>query len=157
MRVLRTLMRLRCTATQRPCTWRSSRHTTCPCVGFSTPVTANLAPVFARRLSVVMVRLGTTLTATGADSSRGRVPSPANTARTLPLAGSVTLVAQLPSGPAWVVEIWLKIVPARAYSTLRVAPDGEEPSAKRSWPETATGWAPRWLEALTVIAETGTA
>ena len=69
----------------------------------------------------------------------------------------VMLVAHEPSGPAWVVPIWLKSVFERAYSMLSVAPAGEEPSAKRSWPETATGFAPRWLEALTVIAETGTA
>jgi len=41
------------------------------------------------------------------------------------------------------------------YSTPSVAPAGEEPSAKRSTPETAVGLAPFWLAALTVIAETG--
>ena len=43
----------------------------------------------ARRLSLVSVMLGTTRTVTGADSSRPRVASPAKTARTWPLAGSV--------------------------------------------------------------------
>ena len=102
------------------------------CDGASVPLTANAVPALARRLSVVSVMLGTTLTVTGADSSRARVPSPAKTARTWPLAGSATLVAQLPSGPQAVVVICVQAEPAVVYSTPSGAPAGEEPSAKRS-------------------------
>ena len=81
--------------------------------------------------------------------------SPANTARTWPLAGSWTLVAQLPSRPQTVVVTCVQAEPAVMNSTPSVAPAGEEPSAKRSTPDTLVGFAPCWLEALTVIAETG--
>ena len=52
------------------------------------PLSANAVPALARRLSLVSDMLGTTLIVTGADSSRARVASPANTARTWPEAGS---------------------------------------------------------------------
>src|SRR6478735_11838139 len=150
-------MRLRCTRTHRFRTWRSSRHSTLACAGVRVPLTANAVPALARRLSVVSVMLGTTLIDTGADSSRGRVPSPPNTARTWPLAGSVMLVAQEPSGPALVVPIWVQALPAVVYSTPSTAPAGEEPSAKRSCPDTLTGCAPFWLAALTVMPEAANA
>src|SRR5690349_20495366 len=133
-------MRLRCTRTQRPLRACFSRmHSTSGCVeGVRTPETANGVPYLARRLSVVITRLGTTLTVIGVDSRRGRAPSPANTARTWPLAGRVTAVAHEPSGPALVVVICVHALPAVVYSTPSVAPAGEEPSAKRSWPDTPT-------------------
>ena len=116
---------------------------------------SNAMPAFARRLSLVSVMTGTTLTATGADSSRARVASPANTARTWPEAGSCTLVAHRPSSPHAVVVTCVQAEPAAVYSTPSAAPAGEEPSAKRRTPETLVGLAPFWLAALTVIAETG--
>ena len=67
------------------------------------------------------------------------------------------LATQAPSGPAAAVVTGVQAEPALVYSTASGAPAGEEPSAKRSEPETATGVTPRWLEALTVSAETGTA
>src|SRR4051812_45560981 len=137
-------MRLSWTSTQREPTWRSSRQTTRGCVGARTPLTANGVPAFARRLSVSSVMLGTTLTATGRDSSRGRVPSPANTARTWPLDGSVTDVAQLPSAPAIVLVTGVHAEPAVVYSMPSGAPAGVEPSAKKRRPGTPTGGAPRW-------------
>jgi hypothetical protein len=101
--------------------------------------------------------LGTTRTETGADSRRPRAPSPANTARTWPLAGNTTLAAQLPSGPAAVVVTGVQAAPAVVYSIASGAPPGGEPSAKRSRPETAAGRVPRWRAARTVMADTGTA
>ena len=50
---------------------------------------------------------------------------------------------------------WVQADPPAMYSMPSVAPAGEEPSAKRSTPETAVGRAPFWLAARTVIAETG--
>src|SRR5690349_2906997 len=100
---------------------------------------ANAVPALARRLSLVSVRLGTTLTLTGADSTRGRVPSPGKTARTWPLAGRTTLVAHVPSAPALVVLTWVQAEPAVVYSMLSGTPPGAEPSAKWIWPETGVG------------------
>ena len=148
-------MRLRWTVTQREPTWRSRRQTTRDCDGASVPEIANAVPAWARRLSLVSVMLGTTRTEIGFDSSRPRAASPPKTARTWPLAGSCTLVAQLPSGPQAVVVTWAQAEPAAMYSTPSVAPAGEEPSAKRRTPDTPVGLAPFWLAALTVIAETG--
>src|SRR4051812_11731463 len=105
-------MRLRCTVTQREPTWRSSRHTTGDCDGASVPEMAKAVPAWARRLSLVSVMLGTTRTEIGLDSSRPRVPSPAKTARTWPLAGSTALVAQLPSAPQLVVVTCVHAEPA---------------------------------------------
>src|SRR3954469_18829331 len=121
-------MCLRCTVTQRLPTWRSSRHVSWRWGGLIAPLTAKAVPAGARRLSVVRFMLGTTLTLIGADSTRGRVWSPAKTARTRPLAGSTTLVAQLPSGPALVVVTWVHVVPV-VYSMLSGTSCGEEPSA----------------------------
>src|SRR4051794_9791141 len=117
------------------------------------PVTWNLVPAGARRLSVVSWKLGTTLTLIGADSSRGRVASPAKVARTFPLAGSTPLVVHVPSRPAVVVVTCTKVmVPARAYSTASGAPAGLDPSAKRRTPDTLVGLAPCCEAAVTVIA-----
>src|SRR5262249_29878149 len=127
----RTSMRLRWTVTQRVPTWRSSTHCTRGWLGAIVPLIANAVPALARRLSLVSVMLGTTLTGTAADSSRARVASPAKTARTWPDAGSWTLVAQLPLSPQVVVVTWVQAEPAVRNSTPSGAPAGEEPSAKR--------------------------
>src|SRR3954470_6618274 len=117
----RTLMRLRCTVTQREPAWRSSRHTTGDCDGASVPEIANGVPAFARRRSLVSVMLGTTRTAIGADSIRPRAASPAKTARPWPLAGSTTLVVQRPSAPQAVVVTCVQAEPPAVYSTPSVA------------------------------------
>ena len=71
-------------------------------------------PAFARRLSVVSVMLGTTRTVTGGGLEPRRARRRrANTARTWPLAGSTTLAAQVPSGPAAVVVTGVQAAPAR--------------------------------------------
>ena len=127
------------------------------CDGASVPEIAKLVPALARRLSLVRLMLGTTRTATGADSRRPRVASPAKTARTWPLAGKVTLVDHAPSGAQLVVVICVQAEPAAMYSTPSFAPAGEEPSEKRRTPETAAGRMPRWVDARTVTADTVTA
>ncbi len=111
-------MRLRWTVTQREPTWRSSRQTTRGWDGASVPETANAVPACARRLSLVSDMLGTTRSEIGADSTRPRVPSPAKTARTCPLAGSVAVAAQAPSGPHVVVATCVQADPAVVNSTL---------------------------------------
>src|SRR5690349_22892382 len=101
---------------------------------------------------------GTTSTVIAPDSTRGRLESPANTARTLPLEGSTALVAQPPSGAQAVVAICVHADPAVMYSTLSVAPAGEEPSAKCRLPLRLTGVVPCCLEAArTTIPDTGPA
>src|SRR3954453_15482651 len=137
----RTSMRLRWTVAQRPPTWRSRRHCTRCWLGASVPLIENALPALARRLSLVSDMLGAALIVTGPDSSRPRVASPANTARTCPEAGIWTLVAQLPSFPQLVGGIWVHAEPAAVYSTPSVAPAAEEPSAKRRMPDTLVGLA----------------
>ena len=65
------------------------------------------------------------------------------------------LVAQAPSGAAAVVATWVQAVPAVVYSTPSGAPAGEEPSAKRSWPETRAGLRALLAGGLDRDAETG--
>src|SRR3954471_12663616 len=150
-------MRLRRTGTQRLPTWRSSRQVSGPWGGLTAPRTANETPARARRLSVRRVMVGTTLTLTGNDSTCARAWSPAKTARTWPLAGSTTLVAQRPSGPALVVVTGVQAGPVVVNSTVSGTFAGDEPSAKRMKPDTGVGLMPFCEEALTVIALADTA
>ena len=75
-------MRLRCTRTQRRPTRRSNRIVTRGVAGAIVPLTSTATRRRTRAVPMAIVRLGVTVTATGADSSRPRAASPANTART---------------------------------------------------------------------------
>src|SRR5262249_19721797 len=141
-----------------PWTWRSSRHVTGDWPGERVPEIANGVPTCARRLSSTRLMCGITCTSIGPDSTRGRVASPAKTARILPLDGRTALVVQLPSGPQVVVATCVQAEPAAVYSIDSAAPAGLEPSAKCSTPLRLTGVVPCWLDAArTPIPETGPA
>ena len=149
-------MRLRWTVTQRLPTWRSEQALR-PRLrrGERCRVTANAVPALARRLSLVSVMLGTTLTVIGADSSRGRVASPANTARTWPLAGSCDARRPAAVGPAGGRR---DLRPGRAGGHVLDAERGAGGRGAVGEAQHAgdgVGLAPFWLAALTVIAETG--
>ena len=103
---------------------------------------------------------GTTSTVTGADSSRGRVASPAKTARTWPLPGSVTLGAQRAVGAAGGrAATCVQAAPAAMYSTPSVAPGGRGAVGEAQLAgERRPGVGARWRAALcSVTRETGVA
>jgi hypothetical protein len=100
-------------------------------------------------------RLGTTRTAIGADSIRGRAASPANTARTLALPGSSTAVVQWPATSQVAPATRLQAAPPASSSTSTGRPAADEPSANRSSPETADGLTPRTVfDVWSVSADT---
>src|SRR4051794_25432247 len=111
-----------------------------------------------RVLDTLSLRLGTTRTVIGADSRRGRVASPGKTARTRPLRCSSTLADHVPSTAHTAPVTRVQAEPADWYSTSSAAPEGEEPSAKCSSPDTREGLTPRTvLEVCIVSAATGAA
>src|SRR5689334_23679314 len=105
-------MRLRCTFTQRRPTRRSKLTVTRGLAGIIVPDTRSARRRRGRELPIANLRLGTTLTAIGADSMRGREPSPGKTARSEALCSSVTLEIQLPSHAATVLAIGVHADPA---------------------------------------------
>src|SRR5918994_4943658 len=139
----RTAIRLRWTLTQRRPTRRSKRTVTRADGGLMVPWRRTARRRRGRAEEIETLRLGTTRTLIGADSIRGRVPSPANTARTLALWGSVTLDAQRPSAPQTVPVMRVQAEPAAWNSTSIGAPPAGEPSAKGSSPETGGALEPR--------------
>ena len=75
----------------------------------------------------------------GEEASGGRVASPRNAARSEPLFVSGTRAAQRPSGPQTASATCANVAPGTANWIWSGAPAGEEPSGKRSSPESWTG------------------
>src|SRR3954467_14435482 len=98
-----TLIVRECCVRQRRPERRSTTHCT-SCDGSTVPVTLTRLPARILVRSSATVMRGITSTRTGLDSTRGRGPSPPNTARNVPLVGGVTVVVQPPSGEQPVAE-----------------------------------------------------
>src|SRR5919112_1026754 len=111
--------------------------------GSTVPRTVIRRPTRIRLEESAIPTRGSTVTRVAADSSRGRPSPPPKTARTEPLAGRATCAAQCPSAPQDAPPTGVQAAPAAWYSIASGAPLGEEPSAKRSSPERATGRRPR--------------
>src|SRR5215207_2186717 len=154
----RTAIRLRWTLTQRRPTRRSKRTVTRADGGLIVPFSRTARRRRGREDEIDSRRLGTTRTLIGADSMRGRGPSPAKTARTLALWGNVTLDAQRPSTPQTAPAIRVQAAPAAWSSTSIGAPPAGEPSPKCSSPDIAEALTPRRvLDVASVSAATGVA
>ena len=127
--------------------------------GWTVPRTVTRRPMRMRPADIAIATLGRTLTRVEADSSRGRPEPPPYTARTRPLCGSATWPVQRPSAPQVAVPICCHAAPPAWNSMASAAPLGEDPSPKRTSPESVTGRSARTRRVLglAVTRETGEA